>query len=209
MRARFVSWGLIFAGIVLSMLATYAVAGLALHRPDVLRIDGAGASQLVADYSSDEGLPSRPPLSPGVIDAAAGDAAALDPGANPPPAPTPVPSVTPAPIPSTTTPVPVPPDSPQPRPTATREPEPTRTPEPRATATNTPLPQTPTVTPRPTRTPGPTRTLVPVCLTPRISLGDVSAQGLFDDPPKHLCSTPTTTPTRTATPAPQATNTPS
>jgi hypothetical protein len=201
-------WGyagkaLLGIGVVAGCLgATYAAATLALQRPDAFHIDAALASQLDADYSSDDyAQDARPPLNPDVIDAARTDERALDAGTdNAPaspvePAATAVPqnqgqspiapaaTSTPRPL-GTNTPtaVPGPTDTPEPRPTNTTIPSPTMTPRPVTCGGSIPgldggnndkcRTGTPSVTPQPTNTP----TITPV--------------------------PPTNTPTNTATPRP-------
>jgi hypothetical protein len=157
---------LTLAGAAACAAGIYAVAGLALQRPDFAFVDAALASRLGVDYQAD---PPRaqalPPLDAGIIANAAGDrardAAPGDPQqlapppasqrpavaatADAPPPATPAPATrTPRPEPTATTEVePTPVDTPEPEPTktATPEPKPTETKEPTKEPTRTPRPQ--------------------------------------------------------------------
>ena len=178
---------LIVAGVIAGCLgATYLAATLALQRPDAWRIDAALASRLTADYSTDDYRSQvRPPLNPGVVDAARDDEQTLDPRTDvAPPASTVEPPATATPQTGAATPV-VPAASSTPRPLATDtpepEPEPSKTPQP--DWTNTPVPS-PTATPRSVTcgdkesgglsggactSPSPTATKTPVPPTPTIT----------------------------------------
>jgi hypothetical protein len=140
MASRLLGLGLGLAGVICSAVAIYLVAGLALHRPDLLHIDAVTASQLTADYSADPfGAPLLPPLDPAIVEEASGDDLALaqprGQAAPPDSAPEATPENTPEPAPSpatrqTRTPAPDDTETPEPEPTSTREPELTPTPEP-------------------------------------------------------------------------------
>jgi hypothetical protein len=194
---------LIGAGVVAGCLgATYAAATLALQRPNAFRIDAALASQLDADYSSDDyAQEARPPLNPEVIDAARTDERALDDGATPQTGNAPAAPVEPAAsaTPLTGAPSPVAPAStstPRPlaTPTLTPRPEPTDTPEPRPT--NTAI-ASPTMTPRPVTCGAPGFGANDKCRT-----GTPSITPEPTDTPTPTPVPPTNTPTNTATPRP-------
>jgi len=190
MASRLFGLGLGLAGVAFSAAAIYLAAGLALQRPDLVRIAAATASQLTADYSTDPlGAPVLQPLDPGIVEEASGDDAALAqptaPGQVVPrdtaPEATPEYTVEPTPAPPARpsgTPSPADTETPEPAPTSTREPASTPTPEPTVDICKVFPSACYTATPKPT---------VDIC--------DIFPTSCYTKTP-----TPQPTPTRTPTP---------
>jgi hypothetical protein len=195
----------VLGGVVLcSALAIYVTAGLALQRPDFLRIAAVSASQLRADYSVDPLDTSlQPPLDPAVIQAAAADEAALVRTVTTAPPPAGAVEL-PSDVPATGTPSQATDTSPQAPATRTTPARSTPVPDDSPTPDNTPTPaNTATPVPKPTDTPVPPPTVTPV---PTETPTPCLFAEVFDG---ALCRKPTNTPapkpTATATPAPTRT----
>ncbi len=195
---------------VLSVLLTAGAAWLAMHRPDVERLDVETRSRLGADYSVDLLARRIEPLDPDIVRAAAQDEAALtreQPVTSPPHRVEPA-NVTPV---ATAAPTSTPRPSPTVRATATGTPPPGTTP--------TPRPGDPTATAKPGDTPAPVKTpdtnatpvpspTRPVATTDAPTVEPTVVVTLPPLPTVIPTVVPTKTPKPTETPQPTATPTP-